>query len=72
MPNWLLIVAAIVVRVDGTSADPGGRWPHGGKIARDGEWAAWRLRGNLTPAIVESLLAHLPEARRQFESRGSS
>ena len=72
MPNWLLIVAAIVVRVDGTSADPGGLWPHGGKIARDGEWAAWRLRGNLTPAIVESLLAHLAEARRQFESRGSS
>ena len=29
---------------------------------RDGEWAAWRLRGNLTPANVKLLLAHLHAA----------
>lgn len=42
-------------------------WPHGGQLVCDGGWAAWRLRGNLTPAKLELLLAHLPEARRQFE-----
>ena len=66
------VMAAWPVRVDGASADPAGPRPHGGQLARDGEWAAWRLRGNLTPAHVESLLAHLSEARRQFEVRGTS
>ena len=66
------VMAAWPVRLDGASTDSADPWPHGGKLARDGGWAAWRLRGNLTPALVESLLAHLPEARRRFESRGSS
>ena len=65
-------MAAWPVRLDGASTDSADPWPHGGKLARDGGWAAWRLRGNLTPALVESLLAHLPEARRRFESRESS
>jgi hypothetical protein len=64
------VMAAWPVRLEGVT-DPGVPWPHGGKLARDGEWAAWRLRGNLTPANVETLLTHLPEARREFESRSS-
>jgi hypothetical protein len=64
---WRVMVAWPVRFEDG-SPDPGGPWPHGGELARDGEWAAWRLRGNLTQAKVESLLTHLPEAR-QFASR---
>jgi hypothetical protein len=42
-------------------------WPHGGELARDGDWAAWRLRGNLTPDLVEGMLSHLDEARRLCE-----
>lgn len=68
--TWHVMVAW-PVRPECASTDPGGPWPHDGELARDGEWAAWRLRGNLTQANVESLLAHLPEARRQFESRGN-
>ena len=49
------------------STDPIGPWEHGGELTRQGQWAAWRLRGNLTQANVEALLAHLPAARRQFE-----
>lgn len=62
------VMVAWPVRVEGASTDPGASWPHGGQLARDGEWAAWRLRGNLTRANVETLLAHLPEARRRIES----
>jgi hypothetical protein len=36
-------------------AKPGDQWTHGGQMVHDGEWAAWRLRGNLTQANVESL-----------------
>ncbi|MCK6557907.1 hypothetical protein L6R21_01810 [bacterium] len=63
---WHVMVAWPVGRA-GVRTDAGGAWPHGGQLACDGGWAAWRLRGNLTPANVELLLAHLPEARRQFE-----
>lgn len=38
--------------------------PQGGKIAREGEWTAWRLPGNLTTTKVETLLAHLPKLRQ--------
>ncbi|NUQ36442.1 MAG: hypothetical protein HUU23_01335 [Caldilineales bacterium] len=61
------VMAAWPLRSAGVSADPGDPWPHGGQLVCDGEWAAWRLRGNLTQANVETLLAHLPAARRRFE-----
>ena len=41
-------------------------WPHGGELIREGDWAAWRLPGKLTKANVDTLLAHLPEARRRL------
>jgi len=56
----------------GGNSDAGAPWPHGGKLAGDGEWAAWRLRGNLTESTVEFLLAHLPEARQRFAPAGGS
>lgn len=49
------------------STGPSGPWGHGGELTRQGKWAAWRLRGNLTQANVEAMLANLPTARRQFE-----
>ncbi len=63
---WYVMVAWPVGRA-GVSTPAGGTWPHGGQLACDGGWGAWRLRGNLTPANLELLLAHLPEARHQFE-----
>jgi len=63
---WYVMVAW-PVRAAGAGTDPGIPWPHGGQLVRDGEWAAWRLHGNLTQANVETLLAHLPAARRRFD-----
>lgn len=62
------VMLAWPVRAGHVSADVSAPWPHGGAMATDGEWAVWRLRGNLTGTNVEFLLAHLPEARRQFAS----
>ncbi len=61
------VMMAWPVRAAGANTDPGDPWPHDGQITCHGEWAAWRLRGNLTQANVEKLLTHLPAARRRFE-----
>ncbi|HLA79841.1 MAG TPA: hypothetical protein VJU18_19875 [Vicinamibacteria bacterium] len=50
-------------------ADRLAAWPHGGEMTIEGEWAAWRMRGTLTPAVLERITARLPEARRVFEPR---
>ena len=42
-------------------------WTHGGELGTDGAWAAWRMRGNLTPALLDAIVAHLPAARRSLE-----
>lgn len=42
-------------------------WAHGGELGTDGAWAAWRMRGTLTPALLDEIAAHLPAARRLFE-----
>jgi hypothetical protein len=54
-------------------ASAGGRndalapWTHGGELTRDGEWAGWRMRGTLTPVLLESIANCMAEARRRFE-----
>jgi len=64
---WRVAIAWPVRASSSTPVEPPDPWPHGGELAQEGGWAAWRLRGNLTQATVESLLAYLPEARRRFE-----
>ena len=49
------VMVAWPLGIESTSAD----WLRNIQRVRDGEWAAWRLRGNLTPANVKLLLAHL-------------
>lgn len=65
---WRVMVAWRV-RPDEATTIPDAPWPHGGEIVRDGEWAAWRVRGNLTEATAEWLLSHLSEARRHAALR---
>ena len=57
-------MAAYPSDLDRANIDSGSPWSRDDLTAREGEWSARRLRGNLTPANVESLLAHLRETRR--------
>ena len=60
---WHVLMAWKAAAPQHNNATP---WPHGGQLILEGAWAAWRLPGNLTKANVETLLTHLPEARRRF------
>jgi hypothetical protein len=61
---WHVLLAwRIVAAPQPNNANP---WPHGGQLIREGDWAAWRLPGNLTKANVELMLTHLSEARTRF------
>lgn len=61
---WYVLLAwRIAAAAQPNNATP---WPHGGQLIREGDWAAWRLPGNLTKVNVELMLTHLPEARARF------
>jgi hypothetical protein len=60
---WYVLMAWQAGAAQPNNATP---WPHGGQLIREGDWAAWRLPGNLTKANVELMLTHLPEARARF------
>ena len=60
---WYVILAWRAGAAQPNTASP---LPPGTQSLHEGEWAAWRLPGNLTKAHVDTLLAHLPEARARF------
>lgn len=60
---WHVLMAWKAAAPQSNNATP---WPHSGQLIREGDWAAWRLPGNLTKANVELMLTHLPEARARF------
>lgn len=62
------VLMAWQIHPESASGAQRGPLEHGGELAREGKWAAWRMRGNLTPDNVSFLLEHLPDARRQLES----
>lgn len=42
-------------------------WSHGGEFVREEAWAGRRFKGNVTPELLDTVAARLPEARRLFE-----